>query len=216
MPIKESRKTSQVKRISSVIKNGMFLYGLKNRLALIGIEIMPYYWVQEEFEPCAEPKIKGDVSEFKLRELSLDELMFVSKGIQNLQIDLLKKEYQECWMCLGLEHNNEIAAYNLITNKEINFFDKVFPIKNNEAYLSSMWTFHDFRGRNLAPYLRYKSYQLLKEHGRDTKYSISEYFNKSTIKFKNKLNSKHLKLYIYIGLFGKFKGNYLLKSYTGK
>lgn len=214
MSIKESRKISRVKRFSNVIKNGMFLYGVKNRLSRIGITIMPYYWVQEEYEPCAEPQIKGDASEFKVRELNLDELMFVSKGIDNLRLDLLEKEYKECSLCLGLEHNNQIAAYMIIGDKDVNCKDKIFPIKNNEAYLSSMWTFHEYRGRNLAPYLRYKSYQVLKEQGRDTKYSISEYFNKSTIKFKNKLNSKHLQLYVYCDLFGKWKKHYLLKSYT--
>ncbi|GGW27871.1 hypothetical protein [Arenibacter certesii] len=214
MPIKESRKVSRVRRFREVIKNGMLLFGVKNRLARIGITIMPYYWVQEEFETCAEPQIKGDVSEFKVRELNLDELMLVSKGIENLHLDVLEKQYNECLLCLGLEHNNQIAAYMIIGVKDLHFRGRLFPINNNEAYLSSMWTFHDFRGRNLAPYLRYKSYQVLKEQGRDIKYSISEYFNKSTLKFKNKLNSKPLQLFIYFDLFGKWKRNYLLKSYT--
>ncbi len=196
MHLKASGKISVFKRFRNVIKNGMFLFGLKNRLARIGIEIMPYYWVQEEVEDCVEPQIKGADSEFTLRELNFDEVKFISKEIDNLQIDLLEKEYQECPLCLGLEHENEIAAYMFIGFNDVTFKDKLFPIKNNEAYLTSMWTFHAFRGRNLAPYLRYKSYQFLKENGRDTKYSISEYFNKSTIKFKSKLNSKHLRLYI--------------------
>lgn len=216
MHLKESEKISTIKRVRQVIKNGMFLFGLKNRLARIGIEIMPYYWVQEEVEDCAQPQIKGDFSEFILRELSFEEVKFISKEIDNMQMDLLEKEYQQCPLCLGLEHNTEIAAYMFIGLNDVIFRDKLFTIKGNEAYLTSMWTFHAYRGRNIAPYLRYMGYQYLKGQGRDVKYSISEYFNKSTIKFKNKLNSRHLQLYIYFNLFGKWKRHYLLKNYSDK
>jgi hypothetical protein len=216
MHLKESEKISAIKRVRQVIKNGMFLFGLKNRLARIGIEIMPYYWVQEEAEDCAAPQIKGDFSEFILRELSFEEVKFISSEIDNMQMDLLEKEFQQCPLCLGLEHNNEIAAYMFIGLNDVIFRDKLFRIKSNEAYLTSMWTFHAYRGRNIAPYLRYMGYQFLKEQGREVKYSISEYFNKSTIKFKNKLNSRHLQLYIYFNLFGKWKRHYMLRSYTDK
>jgi len=216
MKIKQSNKISTIRRFWNVVKNGMFLFGIKNRLSRIGIEIMPYYWVQEEIEECIEPQIKGENTEFTTKELSLEEIIFISQDIENLQLDMLEKEYRECALCLGLEHNNEIAAYMFIRFDDVNFKDQLFKLKNNEAYLTSMWTFHAFRGRNLAPYLRYKSYQFLKENGRDTKYSISEYFNKSTIKFKSKLNSKHLRLYIYFDLFGKWKRTYLLKSYINQ
>ncbi|MCM4170107.1 hypothetical protein DHD32_01345 [Arenibacter sp. TNZ] len=214
MQIKESRKISTVKRFWNIIKNGMFLFGLKNRLERIGIVITPYYWVKEEAEECTEPKIKGDVSEFIFRELSLDEMKLISKGIDNFNIENLMVNYENSQLCMGLEHNGEIAAYMFIGLKDLDYKGNLFRIKGNEAYLFNMWTFHSFRGRNLAPYLRYKCYQLLNDQGRDTKYSITQYFNKSSIKFKKKLNSKHLKFYLYINLFGKWQKHYLLKSYT--
>ncbi|RAJ15495.1 hypothetical protein LV92_00190 [Arenibacter echinorum] len=214
--LKESKKISTVKRFLNIIKNGMFLFGLKNRLAKIGINIKPYYWVKEEVEKSEEPKIKGNVSEFTFRELSLDEMKLISKGIDNLSIENLMEDYENCQLCMGLEHKGEIAAYMFIGLNDLNFKGKIFHINGNEAYLYNMWTFHSFRGRNLAPYLRYKCYELLKDQGRDTKYSVTDYFNKSSIKFKNKLNSKNLQLYIYIDLFGKWKRHYLLKSYTDK
>jgi DNA modification methylase len=99
---------------------------------------------------------------------------------------------------------------------EFNDFEvngRTFEIKPNEAYLLNMWTFHGYRGRNLAPYLRYESYKLLNKRGRTFKYSITDYFNKSSIKFKNKLNAKHLYLYLSIVLFRKYKWNFTLKKY---
>lgn len=214
--LKESEKISTVKRFWNIIKNGMFLFGLKNRLARVGIEIKPYYWVKEEVEKSLEPKIKGNVSEFTFRELSLAEMKLLTKSIDNLELDDLMENHKNSQLCMGLEHKGEIAAYMFIGLDDLNFKGKIFHINTNEAYLYNMWTFHSFRGRNLAPYLRYKCYGLLKDQGRDTKYSITDYFNKSSIKFKNKLNSKHLQLFIYIDLFGKWKRHYLLKSYTDK
>jgi hypothetical protein len=76
-----------------------------------------------------------------------------------------------------------------------------------------MYTMDDFRGKNLAPYLRYKSYEILKELGRDKIYSVSVLFNSSAIRYKEKLNAKNLKLILYIELFKKLKWSITLKNY---
>ncbi|WP_337300157.1 hypothetical protein [Sediminicola sp. 1XM1-17] len=175
---------------------------------------MPYYWVKEEVHKCEEPSIKGDVSEYKLRHLSLEELILICKDIDNFILDDLIKDFENCDICLGLEKNREIAAYTCIGLNSFVFNHKKIEIKENEAYLFNMWTFHNFRGRNLAPFLRYKSYEMLNGMGRDTKYSITEYFNKSSIKFKKKLNSEHQRLYIYFELFGRIKKHYLIRTYN--
>jgi len=49
--------------------------------------------------------------------------------------------------------------------------------------------------------------------GKDTCYSITEYFNTSSLKFKNKLNVKPVKLCLYINLFSKFRRNWTFKKY---
>lgn len=214
MEIVESKKISTPKRFWNVISNGLFFHGLRNRLERIGINIMPYYWVKEEVEKCEEPKIKGELSEYKIRNLTLDELVLICKDIDNFIMDDLYEDFKNCDVCIGLENNNEIAAYMFIGLKNFKFKNREIIILDNEAYLFNMWTFHNFRGRNLAPYLRYKGYVMLNEMGRDTKYSITEYFNKSSIKFKSKLNSKHLQLYLYLELFGTIKKHYLIKSYN--
>lgn len=214
MDIIESKKISTPKRFWNVIRNGLFFHGLRNRLARIGIDIMPYYWVKEEVHKCEEPQIKGAVADYKLRKLNLEELVLICKDIDNFILDDLYEDFENCDICIGLENNKEIAAYMFIGLNDFTFKHRKLQILENEAYLFNMWTFHSFRGRNLAPYLRYKSYELLNEMGRDTKYSITEYFNKSSIKFKNKLNSKHLQLFLYVELFGKVKKHFLIKSYT--
>jgi hypothetical protein len=215
MGLKNNSNISTTKRYWNIINNGLLLFGIRNRLAKIGLDINPYYWVQEEVEPCEEPKIKGDSTEYLLRSLDIEELKLIISHSHLVVSDReeMIKGLNNGQLCIGLEHNNEIAAYMFIELNDFTFNHRTFKLKDNEAYLLNMWTLHSFRGNNLAPYLRYQSYQMLKEQGRDVKFSITQYFNKSSIKFKKKLNSKHLKLYLSIVLFKKYYWNLLIREY---
>jgi hypothetical protein len=211
--IVQGAKISSRKRYWNVVSNGLLLFGIRNRLAKIGFDFRPYYWVQEEVIPCNEPKIKGGASAYKVRYLKLDELETIAVNLPEQLAAEVVDSFKKGQLCIGLEHNNEIAAYTFVEINDFVFNKKSYKLKSNEAYLLNMWTFHEHRGKNLAPYLRYQAYQLLKEQGRDVKYSITEYFNKSSIKFKAKLNSEHQKLVLSIILFKKFYWNFLLKEY---
>jgi len=95
---------------------------------------------------------------------------------------------------------------------EIRYCSTNITIKSNEGWLSSMYTMDSFRGRNVAPFLRYKSYELLNTMGRDVFYSYSDYFNTPAVRFKEKLNAKKLKLILFIRLFNKIRISFILKS----
>lgn len=214
MKTKESAKISTLKKYYKIIKNGLFLFGLRNRLAKIGLDFRPYYWLEEEFLPCEVPQIKGDITKYKLRYLSLDEAKLINQRKSETDYNNMVRGMQNGQLCVGLERDNEIVAYMFIELNDFEFNKRVFKLKSNEAYLLNMWTMYAYRGRNLAPFLRYKTYRLLEEQGRDVKYSITEYFNKSSIKFKNKLNSKNHYLYLSIVLFKKYTWNFTLKKYS--
>lgn len=213
MEVNNKRRFYRLFWFWNIIKNGLFLLGVKNRLARIGFDFMPYYFVEEGIGEFDAPVIRGDDSSFTLSYFKEKELSYIQNEIKGIEHKDLLEDYKNGQICVGLKHNDEIAAYMLIKRKDYFFRGRRFEFKDNEAYLHSMYTFESYRGRNLAPYLRYKSYGFIKEKGVDTKYSISEYFNKSTIKFKNKLNSKHLKLYLSVILFKKIHWNFLLKTY---
>ncbi|MDO5981722.1 GNAT family N-acetyltransferase [Flavivirga spongiicola] len=213
MGIKEAQTISSTRRYWSIIRNGLFLFGLRNRLARIGLDIKPYYWVEEEVEACDEPIINGDASEYKVRYLNLEEIKLIAKDKPKEHLTDMIKGFENGQLCIGLEREKEIAAYTYVELNDFVFNKRSFKLEQDEAYLLNMWTFHSFRGKNLAPYLRYQSYQLLKEKGIHKKYSITEYFNKSSIKFKKKLNSKHLTLFLSIVLFKKYYWNFTLRKY---
>jgi hypothetical protein len=213
MKTKNNKNLSSIEKVKHALKNDLFLFAFRNLLARIGIDIMLYYWVQEEVGPCEKPLIKGDSSKYTVRELSVDEVISINRGNTSVSIDDVTKGMEHGQICLGLETEGAIATYNLIGLKDFKFKGREFKLKSNEFYLSYMWTFHDYRGKNLAPYLRYESYRFFEKQGRDVKYSITDSFNKSSIRFKKKLNSKHLYYYLSIVLFKKFTWNFTLKKY---
>ncbi len=197
----------------NILNNGLLLYGIRNRLAHIGLDFDPFYWVLESSTECSQPTIKGNPSDYVLEYLDLEEIKSIGKMKRGLKEEELLRGYQDGQICIGLRHNKEIAAYMFIELNDFSYNRKKFELDDNEAYLLNMYTFESQRGKNLAPYLRYLSYQLLNDMGRVTVYSISAYLNKSTIKFKKKLNAKHLKLFLYIILFKKYHWHFLLRTY---
>jgi len=210
--VKKSKKASGFTRYMDILRNGLFVFGLLNRLEKIGIDISPYYWVQEEAKPCPEPVIKDDAL-YGIRYLNKEELKAVCHLEPGEEYDKMMRDVENGQLVIALETNNIIAAYTFVELNSFVFKGRRFILKPNEAYLLNMWTFHDYRGRNLAPYLRYRTYKLLSEKGIEVKYSISDYFNKSSIKFKKKLNAKQLYLYLAIVLFNKYKWNFTLRKY---
>lgn len=211
--LKNTKDISPLKRYWNIISHGLFLFGLRNRLAKVGLDINPYYWVQEEVTACLEPEIKGNPSEYSVKSLNIDEFKLITENESNSSIKEMIDGLKKGQLCISLVHNGNIAAYTFIELQDFLYYNKKIKLKDNEAYLLNMWTFHAYRGKNLAPYLRYQSYRLLEKQGRTIKYSITQYFNKSSIKFKNKLNSKHLKLYLSIALFKKFYWNFCIKEF---
>jgi hypothetical protein len=195
------------------VRYGLVLQGLRNRLSRIGLEFRPYYWVLEGSENISPPEIKGNISEYSLKFLGRKDMKIIGRKASGHEEEKLLDHIEKGKKCIGLIHKGEIAAFMWLDFEECNFTPNLLRLKENEVYLFSMYTMDIYRGKNLAPYLRYKSYEMLRKLGKDTFYSISEYFNYSTIKFKNKLKAKHLKLILYIELFKKIRWSITLRKY---
>jgi len=202
-----------LKVISDVIKNGLFLQGVRHAFAKIGIDIMPYYWVQEEVIPTETPKLRTDQS-FTFKVLEKNDLNSVITEADSITEHKIHQSFIKKQECVALVHEDQIAAYMFIELNDFEIKKRKFSLNANEAYLLNMFTLNNFRGKNLAPYLRHACYRHLEKQHITTKYSVSNYFNKSAIKFKKKLNSKPQKLYVNIQLFNSFEWNLVLKTYS--
>ncbi len=197
----------------NILRHGLFFHGLRNRMAILGFDFMPYYWMLEGAEPVEPPKIRGDASGYDISYFGESELTYAQNNIIGIGHKDLLKDLRNGKICIGLKCNDEIAAYMFIQRGNFVFRGRKFELKDNEAYMCDMYTFESYRGKNIAPYLRYHAYNLVKDLGIEKNYSISEYFNKSTIKFKSKLKAKPVKLFLSVILFKKGNRNFLLKSY---
>jgi hypothetical protein len=203
----------RIKWLSNIIKHGLFWHGVRNNLAKLGLDFMPYYWVKEATTPINPPEIRGADQDFEIEVFGEEEITYIKNTIIGIEEKDLFTDLKNGEICIGLKNKGNIAAYMFIKQKPFAFRKRHFNLKSNESYLHSMYTFEDYRGKNIAPYLRFQSYKYLESVGVDTYLSVSEYFNESTIKFKKKLNSKPLKLFLSVKLFEKWTMNFTLKQY---
>ena len=71
----------RIKWFWNILKNGLFLFGVRNRLARIGLDFNPYYWVLEGSSDCLPPEIKGNSSDYEIINLGIDDLEKVRKRL---------------------------------------------------------------------------------------------------------------------------------------
>lgn len=217
MSSKKEKKTeaSVTQKIVTRLRHGLILQSVRNKLITIGIDISPYYWFQEGINMTKIPEIAGNSADYSTESLGPEDMQMLTKidkgwsGSEKKIPGLLDGTEK----CIALKHKDEVAAFMWINLKEFKYKSIIIPLKSNEAYLTYMFTDERYRGKNLAPYLRYKSYEMLKEMGRDMLYSISIAFNTPAVKFKEKLDAKKVKLMLVVQLFNKFHWSFKLRSY---
>lgn len=213
MDNREEKPFYTLRFIWTRMKNGLVLMSLRNLFSRTGIDINPYYWVQEGLGDFEAPSIKGDEREYEFTFLGLEELQDFARVHTRMNIERMIDDFKNGQECIALTNNGEIAAMMFIAYNEVEIMNRVVKLEANEAYLLNMFTFQAYRGKNLAPYLRYKSYELLRKKGFDKLYSVTVYFNKSSRKFKSKLHARNNVLYLYIGLIKKYHRHIKLKQY---
>jgi GNAT superfamily N-acetyltransferase len=116
-------------------------------------------------------------------------------------------------MCFGLLKEDKLVASIWCDFKEFHYPPYHHFLKENEAYLYDARVAENYRGKNLAPYLRAQFYSALKQYSKDTFFSCSGYANTPAIRFKIKLGARFLKLGLYINLWDKYSRNWILKDY---
>jgi len=212
---KENPELSLLKRIQTKVRYGLTMFNINNLIAKkIGMAFTPYILFQEGINFPEITEFKRLPAEYSFEMLGPEDMKIIGTLDGGFPVEGLLARLYKGENCIGLKHNDEIAAFMWINFKEYSgYYSKPIHLKNNEAYLRSMYTVKSYRGKNFAPYLRYKSYEILKEMGRDVLYSISDYFNSPAVNFKKKLNAKKLKIMLYIKLSDKLSWNFTLKSF---
>ncbi|MBC2839930.1 GNAT family N-acetyltransferase [Robiginitalea sp. SC105] len=209
---KEASRYYKVKLIWYRMRHGMILFSIRNLLLRLKINLNPYWIEREGLNFCSEPTLGQAQTPYSVKKLEKGHLHEIFGSLKYSTKDL-KENPNSPYDALGLFQNDQLAAFMMIRFNQFTLNGKVFKLKPGEAYLENMYTFENFRGKKLAPYLRYKCYEYLEEQGVAVCYSVTEYLNNASRRFKTKLNVKHQALYLHVDLFKKFKRTYLLRKY---
>jgi hypothetical protein len=185
----------QIRSLWNKARYGLILQYVRDLLATIGIDIKLFYWVQEWVSDLSSPPLPDSLQGYSFEFFGPNEIKSILAGEdQGISEETMLRWLKEGKKCFGMKNGEEIVAVTWFDFAQSNFKGYPVEMKQNEVYLFNLYTLKKFRGNNLAPFLRYQSYQVLRKMGKNTFYSVSEYCNAPSIKFKKKLNSRFLKL----------------------
>jgi len=207
-----------LKKISEKFRYGLIWLLLRDYLMKVGIEITPFYWMKEAIPENIPAKLDGNSDDYEFSFFGAEEIKIINTLPEREYMGkkIIIEKFHKGKKCYGVKYKGKIAAFTWFDFDE--GCGRLYPvkIKDNEVYLFDMYVLKDFRGKNIAPVLRYKSYEVLKEMGREICYSITECFNTPSVKFKEKLNAQFLLMGLHIRLFNKYRKNWILKRYPQK
>jgi Acetyltransferase (GNAT) family len=195
---------SELQRLKQKIKYNSILRLCHDGLLKIGINFTFFYLVEEGLNLQLLPFNLEEFSEYLVEFLTEDDLLSIcSIPERPYDREVLAKRLQNGCRCLVLKSKERIVGYTWFDLSTCGFAAYKFPLKKNEAYLFDAYILMDFRGKQLAPFMRYQCYKELEKLGKTKLYSISETVNKQSINFKKKLNARFIFLGLYVRLFKK-------------
>jgi GNAT superfamily N-acetyltransferase len=217
LPTTSSRIRSRIRYYrSSVPLSGLVFQIFIDVLAKMDILIQPYYLVAEGMGNAGPRLVEGGFAEYALGFLGPHDMQAIATiPGRGLSLEDLLSRLQEGKLCFGAKYHGEVVAFTWCNLTEGTIWSyRVFPLKEHEAFLFDAYTAERFRGRGIAPYLRYRCYDELAKRGRDHCYSITAVWNPPAAKFKKKLGARVLELGIFVSLFHRWRFHLRLRDYT--
>lgn len=186
--------------------------------AKFGFNLRPFVLFREGlFNLTSEDPVPG-LDGYEMKYLGAEDMTTIAalagQPGRNIPEDDLHQRLLAGNSCLAAFQNEEMAAFIWCDLNYCTFPAYPFAIKDNEAYLFDAYTFQPFRGKGLAPALRYRLYQDLAKAGRDNCYSITDSLNRPSIKFKQKLKAQKVISGVYLVLFHRWHFTLFLKRHV--
>ena len=170
-----------------------------------GVKIIPFYLFLEGISDDGLLHLDTGFEDYDLGFLGEKDMDAISTfPFRNISRSQLQTRLDSGKMCLGVKYQGKLVAFSWCDLDECSYGGCKFPLKYDEAYLFDLYTLSSFRGRGIAPYLRYQMYQELFKLGRKRLYSISNRFHTASIRFKTKINAKILYSGLHLELFKRW------------
>lgn len=183
--------------------------------AKFGMRIEPYHLFMEGLGNGRIPNAPTGLEGHEIGFLEASDMRSIA-GIpgRNFSNEDLVRRLQENMRCLGIKHRGEIVAFTWFNLEACTFeSQRLFSLRENEAHLFDAYTAESFRGKSLAPYMRYRCYEELAKLGRTRCYSFTAVFNTPAVRFKQKLGAQVLELRMLVELLQRWRFHARLKSY---
>jgi len=198
--------------LGKILRYAMLTQRILGRLKWLGLDIHLYYLIREG--PLAHDMNRPELTaEFSSSVLTQDDVPAVAALSTWATLENVQGRFDKGHLCVLLKHEEHIAGYTWADFVEINDTTCNYELQPGEAYLYDAFIAPDYRGQALAPYMRFECYEHLRHADRYTFYSLSDYFNKPAIRFKQKLNADIIRLYLHIRLGTHEVGHWILKDY---
>ena len=177
------------------------------------IQLIPYYIMEEFYDDQKKLNIPLGKEDTEIVLLTPDDMELLGNHEESSETtkELIRWVEGGC-LCLAIRYKGEIAAYSWCNLNNLQYKGRIVALKQNEAYLFNARTYRAFRGKNLAPYVRYELCKLLNKRGINRFISITLWSNTASMKFKQKLGAKPAELFLYIGFFRKFHMHFRLRN----
>lgn len=197
--------------VGTSFRYGLLTQRLVTRLARRGLVINPYYLFREDVPRVAPPHPGESFTSEVLRPEDLREAAACAPYPRNAERfhDRLSRGH----VCILVRDGDTVAGYTWADLEEINDSACDFTLQPGDAYLYDAYIAPEYRGRALAPFMRMRCYELLRDRGVRRFFSISDYFNTPAIRFKEKLDARRTRLYLQIQVAGRELGRWLLREY---
>lgn len=125
----------------------------------------------------------------------------------------LERRFAEGMLCYGVRDGATLVAKTCCDLAEFNYPPARRKLESDEAYLFAAYIDPDYRGHNLAPYMRAECYEALRAMGRTRLWSYTDYYNTPARRFKAKLGAVEEALCLHVELFGRWSRTLTLRRY---
>lgn len=181
----------------------------------IGVQITPYYIVMEGLFEDLKPYLGTGFEAYDVGFLGHDDMQAIAAipGRNISEVELIER-LENGNLCFGLKLNGDLGAFTWCHLAEYRGLGRIKPLAQDEAYLFDAYTLFPYRGKGIAPYIRYQLYKELAKLGKHKLYSYSDAFNASSLNFKKKLNAKITEKHLSIDIFRRWQLNFLIRKYN--
>lgn len=188
----------------------MFLLDVLGKL---GVYIQPFVVIQEGLKAGMDEEFADRFTNFQFRYLDKEDMTRIASLVERrVSLEQLISHLDQGRRCLACLEGDDLVAFswfNLDTGPHPAYR---YRIGEDEAYLFDAFTLPNYRGRGIAPYVRYRLYLELEKLGYTRLYSVSETYNKPAIRLKMKLRAKIVQRGVRVYLFKRWGRSFLFKK----